>query len=301
MSWFVTLIFCFCFSFHSWGVEKANHLPPPWQTKQKLFNELDPQLTEIGEKLFFDPNLSNNKKISCASCHLEEFAYSNGQARAKGWKGEETDYNVPVLFNRIESTLQFWDGRAHSLHEQIFQPILNPKEMGMDEKTLLERFNADPFYRRLFQQNKITRNIIETALETFVRSLVSGDSRYDRYVAGDASALIAEEIEGKTLFFEKYKCSRCHSGPNFTNDSLSLRCGGADNGYSVRYKVPTLRNLQSSKPYFHNGRLQSLEEVLQFYNQGNNEHGFLVSPEDQKKLILFLNTLNAPIVSYRKP
>ena len=294
------LLFFFCFSsFSRADVQQTDHLPRPWNDKQSLFDKLDPKLIALGEKLFFDPGLSRNRKVSCATCHQPAFSYSNGEERARGWRGENTDYNVPVLFNRIESTLQFWDGRAATLHEQIFQPILNIKEMGMDEKTLLERLNVDQSYHALVSQ-KFTRELIETALETFVKSLVSGDSRYDRYVAGNATALSAEEVEGKNLFFEKYKCSRCHSGANFTNDALSVRCGSTSNRYSVKYKVPTLRNLSSSKPYFHNGRLEKLEDVLQFYDQPNNEHGFLVSLADQEKLILFLSTLNAPVLSYRK-
>ncbi|MGZ3722382.1 MAG: cytochrome-c peroxidase [Bdellovibrionales bacterium] len=281
----------------SFAVENVAKLPAPWEAKQDSYDKLDVKMIEAGAQLFSDTQLSRNHTISCASCHIPEYAFSNGQVRAKGFQGVETEYNVPVLFNRIGSKLQFWDGRVHSLFEQIFEPIQNPLEMGASEKMVLQRLNSSPSYKKMFG-GIITRKLVATALESYISSLVSGNSRYDQYVAGDLSVLTEDEIGGKKLFFETYKCDRCHSGPGFTNDILSLRCGSQASSYSTLYKVPTLRNLRTSGPYLHNGRLNTLEEVLEFYDQGNNEHGFAIKPNDKAKLISFLNTLNAPIVSY---
>lgn len=293
------LLFLLLFNFNSFGLERTDKLPPPWDKNQAAFDKLDPKMIEAGEVLFSDKILSRDKTISCMSCHSPAHAFSNGREKALGLNGVETEYNVPVLFNRIDAKLQFWDGRVHSLPEQIFHPILAPKEMGMTEELVLERLNGSARYRDLLG-SPITRPLVESALSAFVSSLVSGGSRYDRFEAGEKSAMTLIELEGKKLFFETYNCVRCHSGPNFSNESLARRCGSGEGQYAVPYKVPTLRNLRRSAPYLHNGHLATLADVLEFYDQGNNENGFAIKSSDKAKLKAFLETLDAPIVSYRR-
>jgi cytochrome c peroxidase len=286
------------FNSGAFALDRTSQLPIPWNQKQALFDKLDPKMIDTGERLFNDPLLSRNKRVSCASCHQAHFAFSNGLENAKGLSGIKTEYNVPVLFNRIESKLQFWDGRTHSLTEQVLQPIANAKEMDLSVDKALARLNASPYYRKAFG-GPVTRELLETALVSFISSLASGGSRFDRFEAGASTALSAGEQEGKKLFFEKFKCVRCHSGPGFTNESLSLRCGSTDASYATLYKVPTLRNLASSQPYLHNGHLEKLRDVLEFYDQKNNPNGISISKDEKEKLLEFLGTLNAPIVSYR--
>lgn len=298
-----SLLFVTCGWAYRWSAE----LPPPWNKEPEnfRFQEISLKYAEIGEKLFFDPILSRNKKISCGTCHQPQFSFSNGSEKGRGVNGKLGIYNVPVLFNRAGSEKQFWDGRVSSLENQIFHPIQDAEEMGMTEQLALQRLNESTYYREKFGE-QITKNSVEKALSHFIRSLVSGGSRYDRFLGGDANALKADELEGKKLFFEKYRCDKCHAGPNFTNEQLSGRCGTEEKAtdtakYGQSYKVPTLRNLATSAPYFHNGKLRTLMDVLEFYDRpaGDGIAG-RITKEEKEKIVKFLETLNGEIIFYKK-
>jgi cytochrome c peroxidase len=272
-------------------------LPPPWEKYAEKLDKLE--YVDAGEKLFSDPMLSKKNTISCATCHVPSRAFTNGLPTGFGLNGKPTLNNVPALFNKFDSTIQLWDGSISSLREQVLRPALDHDEMDMSKELILKRVNASAGYQKLFGK-PITIEMIETALTNYILSLVSGGSKYDLYVAGDTTALTEEELAGKKLFFEVFHCDRCHGGNNFTNEKLEPRCGTTVS-YGHSYKIPTLRNLKLTYPYLHNGRLNSIEEVLEFYNQPNTgDKGFSITSDEQKKLKLFLDTLNSDVRVYKR-
>jgi len=268
---------------------------------------------ELGKALFFDSRLSSNQTQSCATCHDPEKAFSNGAATAVGADGYVGDRNVPALFNRAWSTIQFWDGRSPSLEEQIFFPILERHEMGNTLPKVLDFLNSDATYRAKFLKifsGPATRPAVAESLSAFIRSIVSGNSKYDRFAAGDKSAFSSEEKFGYALFFNRFKCTVCHSGYNFTVEALRPSCFPSqspvdDPKYAALYKVPSLRNLDLSAPYLHNGSLATVSDVLDFYNNtgplpADNPASvafpkIVMTGKEKRALLAFLKTLNGPI------
>ena len=233
-------------------------------------NPLTRAKVELGRQLFFDKRLSRDQTLSCASCHDPRLAFSDGRAAARGINGAEGPRNSPALINRGYGTAFFWDGRAVSLERQAIEPILNPKELGMTEPELelrLGRKSAE----------------VTGALASFVRTIRSGDSRFDRYAAGKKNALNALEKAGLAVFRGKGGCGACHVGPNFTderfhNTGVAWRDGRfADDGrftisHNERdrgaFKTPTLREIALTAPYMHDGSLATLDDVIEFYSRG---------------------------------
>jgi cytochrome c peroxidase len=266
---------------------------------------------DLGRRLFFDKRLSADQKVSCASCHKPEHAFTNGAAVATGVFGRVGDRNVPTLLNRNGTHGQFWDMRAGSLEAQALAVIANPLEMGGDLDGLVRRVEADPEYQRLFHDvfgRAPDLPGVSQALAAFERTLASGEAPYDRYIAGDLTALTAAQIRGRALFFEKFKCVSCHSGPNFSDEKLNVRCYPATTNLVavpvLRFKTPTLRNLVYTAPYMHNGALKTLDEVVEFYNpsmhlnaEGKPEPGspaVHITSAEKKDLVAFLKSLSAP-------
>lgn len=273
--------------------------PSHFETRKKFLNDLDPKLVNAGQILFNDLRLSKNRTISCSTCHNPELAYSNGLKKATGENGIMGEYNVPVIFDRGDTKEQFWDGRAPTLKDQVLVPIFNHNEMNLSSNELEQRVNEDSQYRKLFEKTKVTTDDVKIALEAFVSAIVSTESRFDLFEKGDKSTLNKMEQQGKKLFFEIYKCVRCHTPPEFTDNKIHPRCGvplADDNQkYGHAFKVPTLRNLRLSRPYFHNGNLETLSEVLDFYDSSEMK----ISKADKKAIIHFLNTLNSGTIIYR--
>lgn len=234
---------------------------------------------DLGQYLFFDKRLSLKNNISCSSCHNPINFYTINKSFAVGGNGVETSRNPPVIFNRKGTTKQFWDGRVGSLKAQAVLPIVHPDEMGINDlKKLVSKFSRINFYKNNFEklyQRPINFEDMIDALVLFEESLVSYDSAYDSYLAGNKNALSEKQKRGMDLFVNKFKCVSCHSGINFTNEEIKTRC------YPViakqfsspeklsnlpKYKVPTLRNVEKTFPYFHNGSLDTLEDAIEFYN-----------------------------------
>lgn len=260
-------------------------------------NPLTPAKIALGRRLFFDKRLSRDGRLACASCHDPKLAFSDGRKVARGINGAEGSRNAPAIVNRGYGTSFFWDGRAKTLEQQALEPILNPKELGMTAAEVERRTGL-----------RIAN--VTAALATYVRTIRSGDSRFDRYAAGKTTALSDQEKAGLALFRGKAGCNTCHIGPNFTdekfhNTGVAWRDGrlvdqGAGDG---RFKTPTLREVARTAPYMHDGSIRTLEDVVEYYDRGGHPNPGLdgglgplhLRSEEKQALVAFLRTLAGKI------
>jgi cytochrome c peroxidase len=282
-------------------------------------NPLTKEKIELGRMLFFDKRLSQDNTIACANCHLAKFAFTDGKPVSTGIRGQKGGRSAPASFNRVFSSAQFWDGRAATLEDQSVGPFTNPIEHGFANYDLMRaKMMKIAGYRKLFMQvfgEDITIGNVGKAIASFQRTVLSGNSPADRFDQGqEAGAISAEAQHGLLLFREKARCTKCHSGFNFTDEKFhNLGIGWDDNKVDLgrymvtknpedigAFKTPTLREIARSAPYTHAGRFKTLEEVVNFYNQGgvkNPHQDPLIIPlelTDQEKgdLVQFLHTLN---------
>lgn len=279
--------------------------------------KLDAAAARIGRKLFFDPLLSVDRSLSCASCHRPEHGFADAQATSLGVHGARTTRNAPSLFNRALGASFMWDGRAPTLAEQVLQPIENPSEMGSKLDDVVARLRGEREYAALFRSElggEPSKELLARSLSAFVGTLWLGDSPVDRFQGGDAAALSDRERTGLWVYESKARCWRCHSGTNFTDEELhntgvGVKDGIAEEGrFAVthddadrgRFKTPTLRGLAFTAPYMHDGSLATLREVVDYYARGGNANAHL-SPEIEKlelteeekgSLIAFLEALS---------
>ena len=241
---------------------------------------------ELGRLLYFDQRLSGDGTVSCATCHSPQYAYTDGKAVSTGIRGQIGGRSAPTVINRAYSLAQFWDGRAATLEEQAKGPIENPIEMGMTHVAVVEKLRAVAGYRTLFAKvfgtEEFTIDQVAKAIATFERTVLSGDSAYDRYKAGDKKAMTVAQVRGMNVFFKKSKCDKCHDGANFTtNDFHNLGVGTdkpePDAGRFLvtknpkdwgAFKTPTLRDIAETAPYMHDGSLKTLRDVVEFYDKG---------------------------------
>ncbi len=246
---------------------------------------LDPQKVALGDKLFHESQLSRDNKVSCATCHDLKTGGVDRKARSTGVKGAEGEINSPTVFNASLNFKQFWDGRANTLEEQVDGPIENPKEMGMTWPEVLNKIKAFPAYVSAFKTlypDGITKESVRDAIATFERSLVTPDSRFDKFMRGDQNAISAEEKEGYNLFRE-LGCVQCHQGAGVGGKMFQtfglLGDYFSDRGNVTKpdfgrfnvtkneddkfvFKVPMLRNVALTAPYFHDGTAKTLEDAV---------------------------------------
>lgn len=265
---------------------------------------------DLGKKLFFDKRLSKDQTVSCATCHKPELAFTNGTPLARGAFHRRGDRNVPTLLNRLGTGPQFWDMRASTLEDQVIQVMANPLEMGNDIEGALKRINQDKKYREAFfalYGGEANVHNLAKAIASYERTIQAPEAPFDRYLKGESSALSLEARSGKDLFFNKFKCASCHSGPNFSDEKLNVRCypfvANLDAVPGPKFKTPTLRNLKFTGPYMHNGALKTLEETVDFYTPsvhldaaGKPVPGsgpIFVSPKERAHLVAFLKSLSA--------
>jgi cytochrome c peroxidase len=247
--------------------------------------EPEPQDAEsLGRLLFDDPLLSSDRSVSCASCHIPAFAFSDTSAVSKGVGGQLGGRNTPGITNMTYRSFFFWDGRAPSLEAQVVGPIENPVEMNLPLPIALDRLRNDPKYSHYFQ--KIYGHAPDTAslsnaLAAFIRTLETSDTPFDDWMQGDAKAMSESAVRGRQIFLKKGKCFDCHFGPDFTGDefrNIGLFDGEKlnDKGrFDVtrnpedkgKFKVPGLRNVAVTAPYMHNGQYNTLREVIDYYDQ----------------------------------
>jgi cytochrome c peroxidase len=331
------------------GLQKAF----PTEIVQPPDNPTTPEKVELGRLLFFDPILSDDNTLSCAHCHHPHLGFSDGQPRSRGRGGAgagrertggiELTRGAPSLWNTVYNHRQFWDGRAAHLEEQARMVITTPEEVNADPAELVRELKAIPEYRALFDKafggkdgESITFKNVTYAIAAFQRTLVSFNSRFDRYAAGDGSALSPQEKRGLKLFLSpKTRCNECHGIPVFADRNFKVigvpnpKDGPADvakpeaergrgGGPNGAFKIPTLRNIALTAPYMHNGVFETLEEVLDFYAGGGGRglgldvplqddkiRKFTLTPQEKADLIAFLLALTdesaAPEIPARVP
>jgi cytochrome c peroxidase len=250
-----------------------------------------PEQIDLGRYLFFDPLLSGDGTLSCASCHRPDKGLSDGRPRSVGIHGQDAGRAAPTLWNVAFLQSFFWDARAHTLEEQAAGPLFSSVEMGNTPERLLASLNANAEYRRLFgraypaaRNGPVTLTQVYESLAAFQTSLVSLNSRYDRYAHGYHAALTDREIEGLNVFRSFVaRCSECHMPPLFTNQQVAVigapeAAGrpfdvGAEKTFNAAklkggFKVPTLRNIARTAPYMHSGAFDTLRDTVVFYNKG---------------------------------
>ena len=274
----------------------------------------------LGNKLFHDKILSGNGMQACASCHLQSAAFSDTNQFSTGIDGFIGDRNASTIINAGWNNSNFWDGRASSLEEQAFEPVVNPVEMNDTWLNVEMKLNADIEYPTLFKNafniDYIDSNHVVMAIAQFERTLISANSKFDKYLRGETQ-LTASELGGYAIFnSEKGDCFHCHGTQMFMdnlfhNNGLDpepftdLGLGKITNNASdnAKFKTPTLRNIEFSSPYMHDGRFSTLEEVVEHYNSGG-EYSLTVDPlmkklgvglqltnQEKQDLVAFLKTL----------
>ena len=284
-------------------------------------NLLTAEKIKLGHRLFFDRALSRDRSTACNTCHQPEHAFTVPERFARGVRSQRTKRNPPALLNRVYGRSFFWDGRVRTLEEQVLKPIQNPKEMDLTLEELEGRLKADERYANSFEHvfgREPHREDVARALATYVRSILAGDSPYDRYLLGHHQTLSAAARQGLKLFLGKANCWVCHSGPNLTderfhNTGVAWRDGELqDEGRHAvtkretdkgSFKTPTLRQVSQTAPYMHDGSLATLAELVDRYNRGGVPNPFLdreirplkLSDQEKKDLVAFLESLTGNI------
>lgn len=321
-----------CFSFY----QIRNHLEPyefsipkgftPMPTNNQ--NPVSVEGADLGRHLFYDPILSRDSTISCASCHKQEFAFSDGGYQfSLGVNGKKTPRNTPGLFNLAWNEKLFYDGRASGIEDQVFFPVRDHSEMDLDWETASMRLNNSNFYREkflnVFATTSIDSVLISMAIGQFERTLISSNSKIDRVVLG-IDKLTAEEIRGHEIMNDQTlgNCLHCHTtDANLMGTTFQFSNNGLDSAKFIedfkdpglgqitgknedfgKFKIPSIRNIALTAPYMHDGRFETLTEVIDFYSEGMNncvnvdsrmkgvnEGGVHLSDQDKIALLSFLN------------
>ena len=284
-------------------------------------NPLTAEKVGLGRRLFFDPILSRDYTLACASCHDPRRAFTDGLRLAVGVEGRSGTRNAPVIVNRAYGQAQFLDGRAASLEEQALMPIENPNEFDMTLEEAVARLQNHSDYPAQFEAafgREPNADDLGRALASYVRTILSGDAPIDRYMNGEREALSEEARQGLRLFRGKANCTTCHLGPTFTdeefhNTGIAWRAGKlADPGrFAVTgqeedrgaFKTPTLREVTRTAPYMHDGSLETLEEVIEFYDGGGRANPHLdpeltplrLTEEEKQALVAFLRALTGSL------
>ncbi len=277
---------------------------------------------ELGKTLFYDPILSSDESISCGSCHQQWAGFTNeDHTGSHGVDSQLGLRNALPLFNLIFYDHFFWDGGVHNLDLTPMNAIENPIELNETLENILKKLNASEYYKARFKQSfhveKITSKEFLQSLTQFLASMVSANSKYDKYIRNEGETLTNYELAGMKLV--EQKCSPCHSGALFTDNSF--RNSGVENNFRFdkgreeitlneadrgKFKVPTLRNLEFTAPYMHDGSIASLTAVLEHYNSNMEDQetldpifrkrqgavGISLTPDEQTKILAFLKTLN---------
>jgi cytochrome c peroxidase len=293
--------------------------------------QIAPTLAALGERLYHDPRLSADGTVACASCHVIESGGDDGRQTSLGIRQQLGDVNAPTVLNSALNFVQFWNGRAASLEEQAGGPIENPKEMGNTWSNVLRTLRADPSYVRQFaeafpearagtrEQNPdaISEANVRSAIAGFERTLATPGARFDRWLTGDKAALSADERAGYELF-KSVGCVACHQGRN-VGGNMFQRFGVFGNYLEQRgnlreadlgrfavtgkeadrfvFRVPSLRNVELTAPYFHDGSAATLEDAVRV--MARVQLGRPLADDDVKRVVLFLKTLTGKLPKLR--
>lgn len=320
------ILFAVCLAVVLFGFTGKNQplpfeIPPGWP--QPVYDFSKNPVTEngfqLGRRLFYDPVLSRDSTISCASCHLQATGFAHVDHNlSHGVDGRIGIRNAPALMNMAWQTAFMWDGGVNHLDMQPLSPITSQDEMDETMSGVVQKLNRSPLYRRLFAaafegDSVITGQHLLLALAQFQVMLVSANAKYDKHLRGETGGeFTAQEARGLTIF--RKNCASCHAEPLFTND------GFANNGLPVDtalndtgrmritrnsadtllFKIPTLRNIQFTYPYMHDGRFRKLRDVINHYTSGISQNGttdsrlrtpIVLSPDEKTDLVAFLHTL----------
>lgn len=283
----------------------------------------------LGKLLYFDKRISGDGTVSCATCHDPSKGWTDRAPVSTGIKGQHGGRSAPTVLNSAYMDFQFWDGRAKTLEEQAQGPIQNPVEMGSTHEETSKRIAGVKGYRPLFKaafgDEKVDIDRIAKAIASFERTVLTGNSPYDRWVAGDKKAMSAAAVRGRALFNDpnKANCQICHDGFNFSNSDfhnigVGMAAAKPDLGrYEVTkqekdkgaFKTPTLRNLADTAPYMHDGSVKDLKTVVEFYNKGGEKNPWLdgrihplgLTPQEVDDVVAFLDALNGDKVLVKPP
>lgn len=291
---------------------------------------------ELGRKLFYDQRLSIDGTVACSSCHDPRYDFTDGMSLSKGVAGALGARNAPTILNAAYLPFQFWDGRAINLEQQAAGPIFDPREMHQTRTASVAGLGDDPVYRLMFSQtfgtSEVTIGRVEKALASFERTVLSGNSAFDRYqYGGDKSALTPQQVAGLAVFIDPNRgnCAFCHSlnatSALFTDGKFHNTGEGAgDAGQFLdtgryhetkvasdtgAFKTPTLRNVAHTAPYMHDGSLRTLKEVIDFYAGGGNSNPYLdpemkkihLTAQDRVELVEFLKSLTGELPAHTGP
>ena len=285
---------------------------------------LDPKKVALGKMLFFDPRLSGNGIMSCATCHNPALGWSDGMPTGRGHNGMVLERATPTIINVGFNNIFMWDGREKSLEDQATGPIVNPNEMHNTTDNMIKTLKGIPGYVKAFNDAfyglGINVSRYRTAIAQFQRSVVANNSPFDRWIRGDAAAMNAQQVRGFEIFRDpgKGNCMVCHRPPNFTDDgfhNIGLPSFGEKNPDLGRnsqvkvdmtrgaFKTPPLRNIAQTAPYFHDGSAKTLDDVIKHYMSGGvvqtNLSPNMIKPnlnnQDKKDLIAFLEALTGKI------
>ncbi|MEK8033672.1 cytochrome c peroxidase [Ideonella sp. DXS29W] len=320
-------------------VIEAAELAPPATTDDKVWllgeppqpadNVATPARVALGKALFFDPRISGNGTVSCATCHNPSLGWSDGLRTGVGIDGSRLGRATPTVINTAYNTQFMWDGRKKSLEDQALGPMKTPEEMKTDFTAALAMLQGIPGYRAMFEAaypgESVSEETLAKAIAAYERTVVSKNSRFDQWAAGDRGAISAQEWRGYKLFTNPAKgnCAACHKPPNFTdngfhNIGISHPAGKEDEGrFKIRpvavlkgaFKTPTLRDIELTAPYFHNGAAKTLEEVVDHYARGGDDRSNLskdmkplnLSAQDKADIVAFMRTLTSPIQTASLP
>jgi len=345
--WFMALPVCVLLA--GWGVLGATtdeKTPPITQVNAQLvgpqrLGPLPPVVSppgnppsslkiHLGKELYFDPRLSADGTVSCASCHNPALGWSDEGPTSKGIHGQLGGRRAPPVSNAAYSPLQFWDGRSPSLEDQAKGPIQNPIEMGNTHQAMIQTVSKiagyEEEFRAVFGEGPITVDQVADAIAAFERTVVTTDSRFDRYVRGDHDALSPLEKQGLEIFNGKGHCTACHWGPYFSDGrfhNLGVPSKDPKNPDVGRYavtknphdigafKTPTVRDAARRAPYLHDGSEKTLESLINFYDKGGGHDPNLdplivplgLSGQEKAALVAFIKALDSlnPEVADVKP
>lgn len=293
-------------------------------------NALTDKRIALGKQLFFDPRLSGDGNMSCGTCHNPLFGWSDGLPTAKGFKSQVLSRATPTIINTAYNTLQMWDGRKKSLEDQALGPMLSAVEMNIDLAEAVDFLKQSKGYKKAFADaypgEGINDAVLAKAIASFERTVLSRNSRFDQWVAGEPKALSKLEILGFKVFVdpEKGNCEVCHSAPNFTDNGFhniglqSYNTELPDMGrYAIKpigilkgaFKTPTLRDVEFTAPYFHDGSAATLEDVVAHYVEGGasnkdldpNMKKLKLTKKEKKALVAFMKALSSPRETFELP
>ncbi len=283
-------------------------------------NPTVPDRVALGRRLFQDRLLSRDRSLACVDCHQPERAFTDGRARAVGVYGRRGSRSVPTIVNRAWGKSFFWDGRIDTLEEQVLRPIVSKTEMDLTVDDAVERLRGTSQYPAAFRETfgrDVNGADLARALAAYVRTIQAGASPYDRYVWGEPDALSPEAQAGLHLFRGRANCTVCHAGPNLTDEEFHntgvfwgrqpydagrfvVTGASEDTG---KFKTPTLREIEHTAPYMHDGSLATLKDVIEFYDRGGNANPYRdrelrplsLTADEKGALLAFLESLSGQI------